>query len=462
MQIRTRLTMLYLLNAAGILAGVLLAAYGIYKTRTEEAFYDGLRSKMEMTRQTALRNPAGLRALPPIWLAPEDDTLPYRDNISLFNDAYERVFAVHPDMAPVSAKVLQDIYTDNEIRFRHYNLRGLGQLTSQPDHRSYAVVVEGYCDPTGLNDLAKVLIISFLIGMALMAISGWYFAGQALAPMSRMMQEVQSLETTDLSRRVATGQQRDEISRLAETFNGLLDRVEQAFRLQRLFLSNVSHELKNPLTAIRTQLDVTLQRERDSAAYRHTLQSVLEDVNTMAEVEENLLQLARLYNDPTSIPLAPVRLDELLWQTKEGLQKRHPDYKIVLTYGTMPDAEEDLWVQANEPLLRTALLNLMDNGCKYSPDHQVQVSAHFHPHGAHEVEVRNSGASIPPEELPLLFEPFFRSPRHLTLGGTGIGLSLVKNILALHNITLAVHSPLEGGAVFHLDFPNLPKPQNLL
>ena len=461
MQIRTRLTMLYLLNAAGILAGVLLAAYWIYQTRTEEAFYDGLRSKMEMTVQTALRNPAGLRTLPPAWLPPEDDTLPYRDNISLFNDAYERVFAVHPDMAPVSAKVLQDIYTESEVRFRHYNLRGLGHLATPLGNRSYAVVVEGYCDPTGLNDLAKALIISFLVGLALMAVSGWYFAGQALAPVSRIMREVQSLEATDLHRRVATGPQRDELSRLAETFNGLLDRVEQAFRMQRLFLSNVSHELKNPLTAIRTQLDVALQREREPVAYRRTLQSVLEDVNAMSEVEENLMQLARIYNDPTSIPLAPVRLDELLWQTKESLQKRHADYKVALTYGTMPDAEDDLWVQANEPLLRTALLNLLDNGCKYSPDHQVQVSARFRVGGAHEVEVSNSGSGIPADELPLLFEPFFRSRRHLAVRGTGIGLSLVKSVLSLHDIALTVHSPPEGGAVFRLVFPNGTKPQNL-
>lgn len=132
MQIRTRLTLLYLLNAAGILAGVLLAAYGIYKTRTEEAFYDGLRSKMEMTVQTALRNSAGLRALPPTWLAPEGDTLPYRDNISLFNDPYERMLRGASRHGARVLKVLQDIYTDSEVRFRHYNLRGPGRLATQP------------------------------------------------------------------------------------------------------------------------------------------------------------------------------------------------------------------------------------------------------------------------------------------------------------------------------------------
>ena len=461
MQIRTRLTLLYVLNAAGILAVVLLAAYGIYRTRTEEAFYQGLQSKLDMTAQTALGDPARLRVLPPNWIDPEDDTLPYRDNISLFNDSYERVFALHPDMVPVSVKVLQDIYTDGEIRFRHYNLRGMGRLVAQANNSAYAVVVEGYCDPSGLNELGKVLVISFLAGLALMALSGWYFAGQALAPVLQMVQEVQSLEPADLSRRVDTGSNRDELTRLAETFNGLLDRVEQAFRMQRLFLANVSHELKNPLTAIRTQLDVALQRERDPAAYRRLLVSVLDDVNVMTEVEENLLQLARLQNGPAHIPLTTVRLDELLWQTRDLLLKRRPDYKVTLVFGAMPDSEEDLWVRANEALLRTALLNLIDNGCKYSPDHSAQVLANFHTNGAHEVEVRNAGPGIPAEELPLLFEPFFRSPRYLTLGGTGIGLTLVKSILGLHHIALTVLNPAEGGTVFRLVFPQVEKPQNL-
>ena len=428
------------------------------KPRTEEAFYQALQSKLDMTAQTALRDPARLKVMPPNWTDLEEDTLPYRDNISLFNNSYERIFALHPDMVPVSVKVLQDIYTDGQTRFRHYNLRGLGQLVTPAPGGSYAVVVEGYCDPTGLNELAKVLIISFLAGLALIAVSGWYFAGQALDPVLRMVQEVHSLEPSDLSRRVITGKNRDELTRLAETFNSLLDRVEHAFRMQRLFLANVSHELKNPLMAIRTQLDVALQRERDPEAYRRLLASVLDDVNIMTGVEENLLQLARIQNGPANIPLDPVRLDELLWQTKALVQQRHPEYKVTLTFGAMPESDEALWFPANEALLRTAILNLVDNGCKYSPDHTAQVQARFQADGRHEVEVRNEGPGIPADELPLLFEPFFRSPRHLKLGGSGIGLTLVKSILNLHHIMLTVHSSTKDGTVFRLVFPKLEKP----
>lgn len=453
MQIRTRLTLLFLLISAGILAGVLLAVYGIYKRNTEAVFFEGLKNQAELASRTALRDGDRLPALANIWSPPDGDTLPYRDNVSVYNDAYERIFTVHADAVPVSFKTLQDAFVEGETRVRHYNLEALARLIKGPDDQSFVVVAEGYCDPSDLSMLRNTLIISFLFGISLIAFSGWYFAGQALAPVSRIINEVDAVHPSDLSRRLDTGRNHDELFRLTETFNRLLDRVENAFRMQRMFLSNVSHELKNPLTAIRTQLDVALLREREPAAYRKSLQSVLEDIRDIGLVEEKLLQLARIYNDPNAITLEPVRLDELLWQTKEQLRKRHPEYRVVLDFGEMPAAEEALFVQANEPLLRTALVNLMDNGCKYSPDHRVLVRADFRPDGAHTVVVSDRGSGIPPEEIALIFEPFFRSPRHRQIKGTGVGLSLVQSILMLHRIIMDIESPPGAGATFRLHFP---------
>lgn len=454
MQIRARLTLLFVLIAASILAGVLCAVYFLFKKNTEDAFFQGLGSKAEMTIQTALRDAATFRAMPNNWLAPDDgDTLPYHDNISVFNDAYERIFSLRPDAPPVTVKDLQDIYQQGEARFQHYNLFALGRKADGHLGGAYAVVVEGFCDPTDLLQLRNILFVSFFVGMFLVAVAGWYYAGQALAPVSRIVGEVESLQPTDLSRRVATGAARDEIGRLAETFNQLLDRVEQAFKIQRMFLSNISHELRNPLTVIRSQLEVSLQREREPAAYRKTLQSVLDDVRSLGEVEEKLLQLAHIHNDPKAIPFTLVRLDELLWQAKQQLQKRHPDYRASIELGEMPDDDAALFVRANEPLLATALLNLMNNACKYSPDHQVLVRADFRPDGRHVVEVCDQGPGIPLEEQRLIFEPFFRSSRHIGMKGTGIGLSLVQSILTLHGIGLSVESPPAGGAVFRLVFP---------
>ena len=452
MQIRTKLTLLFLFITAGILAGVLSVVFFLFKKHTENVFFQGLQSKADMTAQTALQNSSAFRPLPHNWFAPDNDSLPYRDNISVFDDSYERVFSVRPDGVPVSVKALQDAYSTGETRLRHFNLYALARAAADPKGRPYVVVVEGYCDPTQLFQLRNILIISFVFGMALIAVFGWYYAGRALAPVSRMTDSVNALQPSDLSRRVVSEYTGDELGRLADTFNRLLDRVERAFRMQRMFLSNVSHELKNPLTAIRSQLEVALQRERSPEAYRTTLQSVLDDVHNMSEVEEKLLQLARIYNDPSAIPFGPVRLDELMWQAREQVIRRHPSYKVALDMGEMPESETTLVVQGNEALLRSALLNLMDNGCKYSPDHQVRVYALFSPDGQHQIEVHDHGPGIPPEEQALIFEPFFRSPRHLQVKGTGIGLSLTQSILSLHHIDLQVESPTGGGALFRLRF----------
>ncbi|MEY3194572.1 MAG: hypothetical protein RIQ78_669, partial [Bacteroidota bacterium] len=219
------------------------------------------------------------------------------------------------------------------------------------------------------------------------------------------------------------------------------------------FVSNLSHELKNPLTAIRAQLDVVLQRERSNEVYRNALQSVLEDIKDLSEMEQKLLYLARVYNSPQTILFTPIRLDELLWQTMEQFQKQYPDYRASIECSEMPTSGDGLVVSANEPLLRLSLLNLMNNACKYSPDHAVLVRAIFQPDRKHIIAVCDNGPGIPDAEKLLIFEPFYRSPRHLKVKGTGIGLSLVKRILDLHNIQLDVENTPSGGAVFRLLFP---------
>lgn len=453
MQIRSRLTLLFLLLAAGILAAVLFGVYWLFKKNTEETFFRGLASNIEVTAQTVLRNEASLQPTPNDWVAPdEDEALPYADNISIFDNSYTRVFTIRREAVPVPAHDLQDIYQYDETRFMHFNLHALGKKVSTPNAQ-YVIIAEGYCDPTEVRQLRNILIYSFLIGIFLVAISGWYYAGKALQPMSQIVSEVENIQPSDLSRRVDTGNNQDELARMAETFNNLLDRVERAFQMQRMFVSNVSHELKNPLTAIRAQLDVALQRDREPEVYRKALQSVLDDIQDLSETEQKLLQLARVYNSPQNIPLAPTRLDELLWQTMEQFKKQHPEYQANIQFGEMPESGDGLLVSANEPLLRLAILNLMSNACKYSPDHKVQVRAVFQPEGRHAIEVCDNGPGIPEAEKALIFEPFYRSPRHLKIKGTGIGLSLVISILNLHQIELSVESKKKSGSVFRLVFP---------
>ena len=161
MQIRTRLTLLYLAIAAVILALVLVAVWVVFKKDTEENFYKNLRSQAQL----AANNPqftAEKTAV--LWSAPEGDTLPYLENVSVYNDAYERVFSLFPEAVPVSVKVLQDVQTKGEIRFRHYNLHALGLSFRDNKQRQFVVVAEGQCDDTALWNLSRILVMA----------SGWH------------------------------------------------------------------------------------------------------------------------------------------------------------------------------------------------------------------------------------------------------------------------------------------------
>jgi len=220
-----------------------------------------------------------------------------------------------------------------------------------------------------------------------------------------------------------------------------------------MFLSNISHELKNPLNVIVSQVEVTLNKERTTEDYQNTLNSVLSDVKELNEVAEKLMQLARINADDSTIQFQSVRIDELIWQSKESLLKNHPEYTIYFDVINLPDREQLLYVSGNEQLLRTAIVNLLDNGCKYSPDKMVKVSLSFDKEGHGCIEIEDKGPGIPENELPLVFDPFYRSPRTAAVKGSGIGLSLVNTILKLHRVELTVVSQLGQGTTFMLVFP---------
>ncbi len=453
MQIRSRLTLLFLLIAAAVLAAVLFFAYVLFKDSTEDSFFQGLRIKANMTAQTALRDPSTLKKLPTNWPEPDEGPLPYADNISIFNDNYERVFSLHPEVAPVPLKTIQDAFLEDEVRFMYHNLHALGQSFNAENGRRFVIVIEGYCDASPLQKLRNILIVSFLIGLILMAFTGWILSGQALRPLSRMMNEVDAIQTDNLAQRIGINKNKDELQRLAITFNRLLERVERAFQAQRMFISNVSHELKNPLNVLRTQIDVALQRKRDATEYERVLRSISDDLYHISDLEEKLLQLSRIHNSAAPTNMQPIRLDELLWGVREQLLKRNADAKCTLELQNMPDdSEESLYITGNESLLRMAFLNIAENAVKYSPDRTVRILAFFQADGRHQIAISDRGPGIPAKDLPHIFEPFFRSAQNRHLKGSGIGLSLVKSIFTLHQISIGVNSSASEGSTFNIQF----------
>jgi len=456
MQIRTKLSIQFIILVAGILLLSLCFIYVKFRQLTENEFYDSLRSKALMTAEMVLREEGKLEPLPADTAGPLEGSqaLPFRENIVIYNAQFQKVFAFNRASEPLSKAMLTTLKAGEEQHFLHGPFHALGLWHKSQQGIPYFVVAESVFNSEALLNLRNILLISFFLGIGIVAAGGWFYAGQALAPMARIVNQVDRIRPSDLSARLDAPNSHDEVSRLVITFNRLLDRIQFAFRMQKNFISNVSHELKNPLSVIIAQLEIALdRRERSAEEYRDTLVSVLEDTRELNEMTEKLLQLARVYSEDADIAFEQVRLDEIMLQTRDALLRLRPDYHIAFDLEGMPDDEDQLCILGNEPLLRAAFLNLMDNGCKYSPDKRVEVKIHFDPLGRHRVEITDQGPGIPVKDLQLVFQPFYRSAQHIHIRGSGIGLSLVDSILKIHHIALDVASVQGQGTTFWLRFP---------
>ncbi len=315
--------------------------------------------------------------------------------------------------------------------------------------KNYVAVAKAY-DQYGIakqNALKRNLAIAWLVSVFVVLIMGWYYSKRALKPISDVVAQVEKIGFDNLDKRVIAGQDEDEIWQLAHTFNGMLARLKNAFDAQKSFVSNASHELRTPLTAMNGQIEIALMKERQPAEYEQILKSIKEDITEMTDLSNSLLDLASVESGVAKINFESCRLDEIIWQVQAEVLQKRPNAQIHIDFGEIPNDDEDFIVHANEPLLKTAFINLIENACKFSPDSTAQVIMYFQKNKAR-VTVQNYGQVIDQEDIKHLFVPFFRSEKTKKIKGHGIGLALTKKIFELHNGTLTVRSTEQEGTIF--------------
>jgi signal transduction histidine kinase len=236
------------------------------------------------------------------------------------------------------------------------------------------------------------------------------------------------------------------------TINRLLERIENAFRFQKTFIANVSHELKNPLTKISAQLEVSLLKERKIEEYKQTIHSVLEDTQDLTAITESLLELNKISVTDYQAGFTVIRVDEIMWEARSLTQKLHNEYKVSIDTKFLPENEELLEIKGDEMLLLTALKNLMENACKFSFEKKSFVCLKIQGNLI-KIFVKNLGKGIPKSDLPYIFQPFFRGENTASSKGYGIGLSLVERIITLHNGNIQVQSETNDWTEFVISLP---------
>lgn len=453
MNIRNRLTLRFILSVAVIMIMSSLLIYIFSANYRVEDFYTRLRNKADNTAMLLIDvdevNVDLLRKIEqnsPVSLPNEKIIVYDFRNAVIFSTDEKHVITVTKDL-------LDRIRLEDEVRFRQGDYEVLGFLFKGRYDR-FAVVAAA-TDVNGQNKLSNlrtILLIVFAMSMVVISVSGWFFAGKALQPISKVVRQVDGITINRLDLRVDEGNGKDEIAQLARTFNSMLSRLEGAFIVQKNFIANASHELRTPLTAITGQLEVTLMSARSNAEYASVAASVLEDIRTLNNLANRLLLLAQTGTGEGEAKRDKVRIDELLWQTRDELLRRQPAYIINVDLDEAVADEAMLTLEGDEHLVRAALTNLIENGCKYSADHRTDVVISGDTESV-AVRFTDRGIGIPVEEQHNIFEPFYRGANTQGIKGHGIGLSVVKRIMLLHGGAIRVESEPGKGTSFLLTFP---------
>ncbi|MDZ4708224.1 MAG: phosphatase PAP2 family protein [Saprospiraceae bacterium] len=462
MKIRTKLSYQFILITIGIYGLSMLFIYRQFKIHIEEELYSLLESKARMTAEMVLFHEEELQPLPE---KKDSGSIQIQDigNTSIYNENLNRIYTLISSAPNTPSSALKAIMQTGDYRFINQPYKAFGFLYKSKQNKNYIVVSEDIPDYSKLEQLRNILLVSTLFTILIVAFGGWFFAGQSLRPVSRIIHEVKDILPTDLSKRLKPDQHNDELSNLITTFNSLLERIDKAFMTEKSFISNVSHELRNPLAAIRTQIQYAINKKRSPDEYNQILSSLQEDIDEMSQTIEKLLQLARVNSNVGHIPMtpAPVRLDELVYQAQENIYKTHPAYNIKIELLNLPAEEEGMVIEANEPLLKLAFMNLMENACKFSNDNTAKTTVDFSNPQKISVEFQNFGTLINLEDLNKIFQPFYRTTEHKHRKGSGIGLSLVKSIIDIYKIPMEVNSDEAMGNRFTLYFKN-PAPSSFV
>jgi signal transduction histidine kinase len=329
---------------------------------------------------------------------------------------------------------------------------GLGQ--------SGLAILGSPADPYGLmSRLQLELAGGSLATLVIALLGGYWLADRAMRPVHTITQAARTIGETDLSRRLNM-KSRDELGELANTFDGMLGRLQAAFERQRQFVADASHELRTPLTIVNLETSRTLASSHKPEEYRQALATIRSENEFMTALVNDLLTLARMDAGQATMQNLPVDLSDVVLDTIERLSSLAARNGVRLEAGDLPEAR----ILGDRQRLVQMVSNLVDNAIKYAAGEDKKVSIET---GLSEdtawVRVSDDGPGIAPEHLPHLFDRFYRIDQSRTRaaedaagsnhpGGSGLGLSIVQWIVQSHGGDIKVESQVGSGTTFTASF----------
>ncbi len=303
-----------------------------------------------------------------------------------------------------------------------------------------------------LDHFALLLFISIPSLLLCAAAGGYWISTRALAPVDQITRTARTISAQNLSSRLVVPKTGDELQRLSETLNGMLERLEAAFKKITQFTADASHELRTPVAVMRTRAELSLRKARSADEYRDVIAEVLAELEKTSGLIEQLMFLARADSGAETLHFAATNVAEVLreacHQGSALAEAKQIDFQEQISGDSM-------WIRGDASSLRRLFLILIDNAVKYTPaSGQIEVSLQRND-GYAVAEVRDTGIGIAEADLPNVFERFYRADKARTResGGVGLGLSIGRWIAEVHAGTIVVHSSPGRGSIFQIRLP---------
>lgn len=300
-----------------------------------------------------------------------------------------------------------------------------------------------------LNRLRFTLLLFLPAAIFLTAVVGLFLAEFTLKPLKKIIKTVRQITAENLKLRVDLPDTKDEIRRLADTFNDMLEKLDKSFCSQQQFIHDLSHELRTPLTILKGELEVTLKKVRSQKEYESVLYSSMEEMDKINRIIENLLMLARFDNKEVPLEIKPLDLTRLIQNILDDIKILSEQKIIQMNFSP----EENIISEADENQLRSAILNVLDNAIKYTPENGKVFVSLKKENNRVEIKISDTGIGVAKENLPFIFDRFYRVDKSRDTKGFGLGLSITKSIIEVHKGKIEVASQPNQGTTFIISLP---------
>lgn len=377
----------------------------------------------------------------------------YDEKLLLFNANKQLIYSSVDDVpVPFSQKILSQLTPHDswvESKDGLYDVIGVYVHSKE---KSFYGISKAY-DTFGYSKLLylKYLLISTFIGISILVIAvSFYLSKKITEPLLTVTQKVQEYNFEKDYSPLAVSGSKNEVDVLAEQFNRLMKRMNEAFSFQKHAVHHISHELKTPISILVSNFE-KIEKETDPGRIKALIRNQKEDTKNLGEIINSLLEIAKTESGNVLME-DRLRVDELIFDIAEELAAIYPDFHFNIGYASETGDERLFTIKANTRLIKSALMNLMQNSIQYSTGHTVKVTIGNEPDSIRLV-IENNGKIIPEDERQYLFQHFFRGKNSKGKRGFGLGLVLVHKIVSLHRGTVAYNTGITKTNAFIVTIP---------